>query len=413
MSRRATAFYTPKAVALRLAAELRLRRPAVVIDPACGDGQLLAAIMRRRVGVGLTLVGVDTNRRAVLACRKRLRSCGAASVRLYHGDFFALANRIARENPGERYVLMNPPFIAYKRLSPRERRRLRTLAPGLTGRFNVADAFVLTALSELVPRSMIAILPASTGARLSANGQLSGRRIWRRLPDSTFAATISTGAMLWRRRATAKPSADWPRPSNHLPRARLTTTEVPVVVRNGVATGADGIFLKMGAAKACTGGRVLRCVRGRDVAREKRLGDLPKIWAPTSTSADGTATLKREDIDRLRARYCVRVKKKPVSAYHSTIPRWFLGQPKLIVPEICRTLTLFDDRQGRVLPLHSTLAIKANSLRTHGLVKDLLLRSQTWTQLRRTSEVMVGGAIRLTAGGLTNMILRGLAESAK
>src|SRR5947207_5543309 len=114
MSRRATAFYTPEAVAVRLAAELPLRRPAVVIDPACGDGQLLAAVLRQRGGIGVTLVGVDTSGRALSACKKRLRSCGATSIRLYHGDFLALSSRIARENPGARYVLMNPPFIAYK-----------------------------------------------------------------------------------------------------------------------------------------------------------------------------------------------------------------------------------------------------------------------------------------------------------
>ena len=414
MTRRVTAYYTPENVAQSLANKITLRRPAIVIDPACGDGQLLAAVIRQHGTAGLTFVGVDTSRRALAKCRKRLKESGAPSVRLHHGDFLDLASTLIRRRAVRTYVVMNPPFISYKHLNLRRRARLRSRVPSLTGRFNLADAFVLKSVAQLKPDGMVSILPASTGARLSTNGHLLGSKAWQRLPDTTFSAMISTGFMLWRPPIqlnhcnVSEASRD-----RRKQRAVKSDQQSIVLVRNGAATGADAIFLKIAAARSKDrGGVIVRCVRGREVARAKNIAELPKIWLPTKGSADAKGCLTRRELLTLQQRHCVRQNGKPLFSYHSPMPDWFLGKRKLIVPEICQKLTVLDDRKGRVLPLHSTLAIMARSIRVHQAIKKILREPKTWIALRRKSEKMVGGAIRLTAPSLAAAIRKGLQKSA-
>jgi SAM-dependent methyltransferase len=408
VKRRFTRFYTPESVARQFVANVPLRRPALVVDPACGDGTLLAAVVAEHGASEVRLVGIDTSRRALAACKRRLSACGAVSVQLFHGDFLRLANTVSLDDTCARYVVMNPPFIGYKHLSTRERVRLKREAPGLVGRFNMADAFVLAAVSRLAPDTMMAILPASTAARLGTNGHLPGKKTWRRLPDSTFAATISTGVMLWSAEAQQEPVGAVG-DGHHGRRISSAKEMSSVVVRNGVATGADAIFLGIASNKGGTsGGRIVRCARGREVAKQKSIEDLPQIWCPMDDRADATEALKKEEVGALRSRHCVRVGHKHHFAYHSAVPSWFLGTRKLIVPEICRSITILDDGHGRVLPLHSTLAIKTSSVRIHRLVKKVLLSPRTWTSLLRSNERMVGGAIRLTSGSLSKIIRRGI-----
>jgi methylase of polypeptide subunit release factors len=406
VARRTTAFYTPEGVAEDLVKGLDLHSPAIVIDPACGDGQLLSAIARRYRNCNLTLVGVDSNSRAIAACKSRLTDCHVSSFRLFHGDFLKLAGEIVAGGTSTRYVVMNPPFVGYGHLSPSRRSRLRSRILGLAGRFNLADAFVLTALAKLKPKGMLAILPSSTKARLDANESLRGPKRWRRLPDDTFAANISTCAMIWKPppRST-ECSQNASSAVNHYKRLQDKSTRRTVVIRNGVATGADAVFLKMASVGFnLSGGVIVPCARGRDLARSSVPLDFPKIWLPTAGPVDAQSSLTRSELERLRERYCVSVRHQPQFSYHSRVPDWFLGERKLIVSEICQQLLVFDDTQGSILPLHSTLAIRTRSIQVHRKVKRILGLSETWTALKRSSERMVGGAIRLTAPSLTGVL---------
>ena len=191
--------------------------------------------------------------------------------------------------------------------------------------------------------------------------------------------------------------------------------QIQILVRNGVATGADALFIAL-AGRASRGGEAnYACARGRDVARGRKYFDLPRIWIPSvalpeALAGDGPARVDRRTRSLLARRYCVRVLKKPLLAFHEAIPAWFLGTPKIVVPEVCARLSVFEDKSGAVLPLHSTLAIAAG--RHHRLVVDALRSPVVWKALRRISPRMIDGAVRLTAGSLRSVLHRYLRSTA-
>src|SRR4051812_39095593 len=89
--------YTPPELAAFLAESTARQLGAVtgplrVLDPACGDGELLLAIARALPSAsrrGLVLVGCEMDAAAVARARRRLATAGARDVRLSCRDFLA------------------------------------------------------------------------------------------------------------------------------------------------------------------------------------------------------------------------------------------------------------------------------------------------------------------------------------
>jgi SAM-dependent methyltransferase len=105
------AWYTPHPlvrhlVVQTLPASFVAGRAVTVLDPACGDGRLLAAAAARIGAAGgrARLVGVDIDARAVALARSRLAGEDAEVI---HAD------ALGRDWSGERFdvVLGNPPFL--------------------------------------------------------------------------------------------------------------------------------------------------------------------------------------------------------------------------------------------------------------------------------------------------------------
>src|SRR5688572_21087303 len=74
-------------------------RSWMVLDPACGDGNLLAAACELLQSFGVSnihdrLVGVDIDEKMVNAARRRIAhqlGCDVRILKLFHGDFLSLS----------------------------------------------------------------------------------------------------------------------------------------------------------------------------------------------------------------------------------------------------------------------------------------------------------------------------------
>lgn len=151
--------YTPDGLATDVVARLALRSGAVWLDPACGDGALLVALLRRAAqeGVsGLTVVGWDLDADALEAARVRLSPLAdraGAALQLVHRDALD-ADDVAVDG-----VLMNPPYLEAKRMSDAQKATLRARFPEVaTGAFDLYATFLARATELLRGRGELAAI---------------------------------------------------------------------------------------------------------------------------------------------------------------------------------------------------------------------------------------------------------------
>lgn len=155
--------YTPIAlaafVARRVLAQLP-RREVVVLDPACGDGELLVALAveARRAGrPAPRLVGIDRDADAVATAEERLRAAPTSGVSLSCADF------LEAQPPGraadEVYdaVISNPPYVRTQVLGAARAQALGRQF-GLTGRVDLYHAFVAAMTLELAGEGVLGLL---------------------------------------------------------------------------------------------------------------------------------------------------------------------------------------------------------------------------------------------------------------
>ena len=148
--------YTPAGlagfVARRALPSLDQQESAVVLDPACGDGELLLAVATAAKAAGLPaprLVGIDRDEAAVVSARRRLADASAASIALRCGDFLTAAGHQPEEIPATvDLVISNPPYVRTQVLGTA---RAQALARqfDLTGRVDLYHAFVAAMTTKL------------------------------------------------------------------------------------------------------------------------------------------------------------------------------------------------------------------------------------------------------------------------
>ncbi len=400
-SRENGAFYTPAHVAKRMARLLSLESPATVLDPACGEGDLLTAVADEFGTRGIRFIGIDRNPKALEACRNTLGTRGA-NILVRRLDFFAGDLSEVVNETANVYVTMNPPFKGYGHLSSRRRKEILKTTPGLQGRYNLAHAFLVRVLTELHPKSVVALLPGtwSWGSYNHLRYLIDlPQNSWRELPESTFDGATTTAGLLVLQNLDGQAPAG---PFETSARVRSTRN-----LRQGVATGADATFIRIAGLRPRSG-RIVRVARGRDVAMNRSVSELPRLWVPPKHETDALASfikaLPEPDLKRLAGRFCVRRMQRPIWSFHESFPRWFLGKPKLIVPEVCTKISTVYDAQGRVLPLHSTIAIRATDSAEARRMASVLESQWAWDWLRPRCPRMVNGAIRLTTPVLRDLL---------
>ncbi|MCB9682263.1 MAG: Eco57I restriction-modification methylase domain-containing protein [Alphaproteobacteria bacterium] len=147
--------YTPQALADAIVAALPLRSGTRWLDPACGDGVFLDALMRRCAALGLadvTVEGWDVDPAAVQAAQARPVPDGVRYV-VVHRDGLA--------PDGRRFdgVVGNPPYVESKRMDDGLKARVRAVCPVAgQGAFDLYAAFVERAARLLAPDGVLSLI---------------------------------------------------------------------------------------------------------------------------------------------------------------------------------------------------------------------------------------------------------------
>lgn len=171
--------YTPTELAAFLAEQIAQRLPTsrrnlTVLDPACGDGELLEAFARAvpgGVSERLTLVGYDTDHDAVVEASRSLSGLGVKAVDVSAADFLSLAAVDPSMNAGlfapqaERtivadVVISNPPYVRTQVLGAEQAQQLARRF-SLAGRVDLYHAFAMAMLSVLAPGGIIGLLTSN------------------------------------------------------------------------------------------------------------------------------------------------------------------------------------------------------------------------------------------------------------
>lgn len=396
--------FTPPELSRRLSAHVPSAFVGAVVDPACGAGNLLAATaLRTKAGqrpvAELEFVGIDVSERAVRDCKAVLSGLlPKGNFKVKKSDFFRDLNVPRMEKS---IVVMNPPFCGYGRLSSALRRKIATL--NMRGRPNLGYAFVRRAIVEYRPSRLISLLPSNwiysrASAFRSELDQLGGRWEWEDVGDDAFdGIDAHVGILLWRPKEAQAKSAE--RISNETSLGRLG-----LEVRQGVATGRDQVFVELAKIDLPFGTKAV-AAKGRDVARRQK----ESIWIPpaslTKKQTGIFSRLSRNFLKDLGARSCVKKGRKELFQYHESMPDWFIGVPKLLVPEIVTgSVRVGLDRRGAFLPLHSVIAIKLRSIYHGRKLKSFLETSKIQKRLLASGPKLSGGAGRLQVGAIREVL---------
>ena len=128
-----------------------------VLDPACGDGALLAATVEAASDeASLALHGLDIDARSVRATKRRLhRSCPEIDVSVRKADFLE-----AEVQPEFDMVIANPPYVRTQVLGS-QRAQILASRFGLKGRVDLYHAFAAQIAAVLKPGGVMGLLTSN------------------------------------------------------------------------------------------------------------------------------------------------------------------------------------------------------------------------------------------------------------
>lgn len=127
--RRLGQFYTPLPIGRTMARWLLAANPALLLDPGCGSGSLLAAVAHERNGLQTRLLGLDVDPLAIAMARKNGAIRRIKSLDLRCANF--LTDDL-RERP--QAILCNPPYTRHQALSAADKRMIHA---GFTERLGI------------------------------------------------------------------------------------------------------------------------------------------------------------------------------------------------------------------------------------------------------------------------------------
>lgn len=397
-----------------------VRRPALVLDPACGDGALLAAVQARAPGT--RCVGLERDPAVARAARRRL-----PGARIVCADALADA-----DPPAASLIVGNPPFVRSIRLradDPEAWQRLRgRFAATSYGEWDVYGAFLERTLTWLAPGgAAVWIVPSRwlasrwagpLRAHLAARGavrtviDLGARQVF--AAATTYASIVvmtrdeaprpmrlvRRGPEGWRAETldvATLGAAPWIAPSTGA--AGPTLGEVARIAK-GVGTNADRVFVLGDArvrgrwvehADGVVEAALTRvCVRGRDVGAAPRARCLVPYrdgalipWAELRQRYPQAAAYLERHRPLLEARERGRFVGERFHAFGRPQNLAFLldPSPKLIFPDVVREPRVWLDEDG-VLPLDSAYALRARP--------DA---PAPWRELSRLAALFTSGAI--------------------
>ncbi|MFE3545730.1 Eco57I restriction-modification methylase domain-containing protein [Nocardia sp. NPDC059177] len=184
-----------------------------VLDPACGDGELLLAVHRElaasRPDVRVRLTGYDLDRPALTQTTARAEAEGA-EIDCRSGDFLAASAHLADATFD--LIISNPPYVRTQQLGGATA-RLLSQRFGLRGRIDLTHPFVAVAPRLLAPGGVLGLLCANrflttrAGANLRRilTGELTPVELYDLGDTKLFAAAVLPAITVARRDAAAGP----------------------------------------------------------------------------------------------------------------------------------------------------------------------------------------------------------------
>jgi len=180
--------YTPNGLAQYLAAALVRQwlniapstRDITVLDPACGDGELLIALLNSipsTLHARLHIIGCDTNCAAVDKTESRLAEFHVASITLHRQDFLSdeltpmggpqlgldlrdTTTQSLIHSASVDIIISNPPYVRTQVLGSRQARSLAHRF-GLSGRVDLYHAFVIAMTKTLRTGGIMGLLTSN------------------------------------------------------------------------------------------------------------------------------------------------------------------------------------------------------------------------------------------------------------
>lgn len=144
-----------------------------VLDPACGNGELLLAFARglsAPVLARTTLSGVELDSAAIEEARKRLDMVPIQSLELQEGDFLTLAAQQrqyglfdtlpARTIEPAQCIIANPPYVRTQVLGARRAQELAG-SFALSGRVDLYHAFLVAMTRYLIPDGILGVVTSN------------------------------------------------------------------------------------------------------------------------------------------------------------------------------------------------------------------------------------------------------------
>jgi adenine-specific DNA-methyltransferase len=189
--------YTPPELAGFLADEIVARvddcESLTVLDPACGDGELLAAIVQAlppKCHHNVRLVGYETDELVACRAKKRLGLLDVSAVEVTNADFLSLDSVRPRHHQNELFdkpgwspertkfdvVIANPPYVRTQVLGAKRAQELAQRF-GLTGRVDLYQAFAKAMVTVLKPGGVMGLLTSNRFLTIRSGSSL--RRLLR------------------------------------------------------------------------------------------------------------------------------------------------------------------------------------------------------------------------------------------
>lgn len=158
-------FYTDPDIARFLARWVLRGQPATVLEPSCGDGAFLAALLAERGASLRNIAAWELDPGEAGKARGRCRAGGNLQVEVHPGDFLQWFVLAEAQAPRFDAVVGNPPFIRYQYLSDTQQwlaeRIFTRFRLSFTKHTNAWVPFVLASLSLLQPGGRLGmVVPA-------------------------------------------------------------------------------------------------------------------------------------------------------------------------------------------------------------------------------------------------------------
>lgn len=152
-----------------------------VLDPACGNGNLLLSVGKslQKMNLPHALVGYDTDEEYLTEAKSRLLSIEETSVTLKNEDFLlgnALVNTdnllsTAKEQKAVDVIIANPPYVRTQVLGA-ERSQMIAQKYNLKGKIDLYYPFLISMTNSLKPGGILGVITSNRYLTTKSGGQI-------------------------------------------------------------------------------------------------------------------------------------------------------------------------------------------------------------------------------------------------